>query len=123
MRKFGILITGLFMLSGCVSTLEGLGISPATSTQIGTVATNVLNDGTLVCKYGGLFAAVVGVKVTNAEANAVATACSAISVAGEVVNGAVPAPAPSASVMSSIPVATVPAPVAAAVAASVPSGA
>lgn len=124
MRKFareyfGALLYGslAFSLGACAYPLTATVTTPPTTTgqEIKTIAVNALEAGTLACKYGGVIAAVVGVKVTDKQAQAVAAACSVITVGNQIVTGATPAPLPNAV---TVPVATVPAPVAAAVNAS-----
>lgn len=119
MKKFVIGSAILVLLAGCATTdnlLTSLGVKSATVAKIDTVATTALTDGTLVCQYGTLFAAVAGVTVNNATAAAVANACSAISIGQQLITTAVPAPAPTG--VTALPVATVPASVVAAVNAS-----
>ena len=101
-------------VAGCANTLESVGVPTKTATNMQTVSTDVLDAGTLGCKYSGIIAAVVGVTVTGHAATDVANACAAITVGDQLIAGAVPSPLP----VGSVPIAVVPPSVANAVAAS-----
>lgn len=101
---------GLLLAFGIGLALAACGSSP-------TVASATVAAGTLFCKDGAQVAALVGVTVTNATADKVATACKLASMSGLLPTGnAVPVPPPEAPTI--VAIATVATDVAAAVEAS-----
>ena len=78
--KRSILLATALTLSGCSGSqvsawLQGNGVSAAKADKIGTIASNVVADGTLFCALDSVIAAVPSVNVINASAASVAAAC------------------------------------------------
>jgi hypothetical protein len=94
-------ILALTALAGCSSS------SPAPSAAI--VTADLVQGGQLFCTVAGTLIKAGSVTVTDATSRAVSEACAAVTVAGQLVPGAVPAPAqPGAvAVLGTVPSAAV----------------
>jgi hypothetical protein len=116
----------LLSLAGCQAGTPGATLGtqaltsagvPAPTAQI--IAADSAIAGQLFCRYNGMLFAVAGVKVSNATASSIATACSLLSIPGA--TATVSATPVAATVGQVAIVATVPDAAAAAVKASVPA--
>lgn len=90
--------------------LQGNGIAQVKADKIGTIASNVVADGTLFCQLDSIVAAVPSVNVINASAAAVAGACKVASLiqAGVQAQAAIAVPVPPPVTPAAVPIATVP---------------
>ena len=112
-----ILLASALLLTSCSGSqvtawLEGNGVSASKATKAGTIVSNVLADGTLMCSLDGIVAAVPSVSVVNATAAAVAGACKVatlISAGVQAQAALVAVPVPPPATPTAVPIAVVPA--------------